>query len=235
MPNPSLSAVSVESTTIDNATSSTTSVTIDATTTILVACVGNGGTTAGGPSGATYNGVAMTASRTDSWTTADNGTSAFFYMVNPPIGTANGVVSWSAGAKTNNGGGVTWVQLKDVDTASPIDASEGANFDTPVTSLNDSVVVVTAGSFILACGEGRSSGGLTVVSDVQITDRVADNDGLAVMYRADATAASNNMNFTTASDRGCISIIALKPLAGGSGLSHVLSGKFASLLKGKLG
>ncbi len=233
-----LSAVSVEGTTIDNVTSSTTSVTIDATTTLLLACSGNGGTTASpAPSGATYNGVAMTASRSDTWTTADEGNSSFFYMVNPPAGTADGVVTWSAAGKTNSGGGVTWVQLKGVDTAAPIDASEGANFNSAVTSITDAVTVVTDQAWVISCAEGRHASGLTLdtsLGAVLITDRVADNEGLGMSYRANVGTGARTMTWTTGLERGAISIVAIKPesaVAGtgptGCGAAMILLGKGA--------
>lgn len=215
-----LSASSVASTGITGATSETTSVTIDATTTFLGVCVANGGSSAGGPSGVTFDGGAMTASRTDSWTGADNGTSSLFYKVNPTVKTANVVASWSASGKNDNGGGFTVFQLKGVNTASPIDASNGSNSgNTFTTSISVDTTVVTDQAWLISCAEGRNSGGVTLdtsLGAVSISNRVVGSDGLGVAYRPNVGIGDRNMNWTQSSDWGGLSVIAIKPAAAGS-------------------
>ena len=130
-----VSAAKVDSTTAQTVTSHTTAVTVDAATKVLLVCVSNSGTVAGGPSGVTYNGSAMTASQSTAWTTTDEGTASFWYTVNPAVTTANVVVSWSATAKTNLGTGNTIMQYSGVDTAALIDAQGGTGFDSLVTTI----------------------------------------------------------------------------------------------------
>ncbi len=217
-----LSAPKVEAAGVVSATSSTQSLTIDATTKVLLACVGSGSYAGGGPSGVTFNGSAMTASQTDSWNGGvdfDAGNSAWYYMVNPTVTTANGVAAWSAAVKNQWGGAVTWIQLSGADTAALIDSSGGASFNTTGSALSASTTVVNDKAWVFSCAAGRASGGLTLdtsLGAVQVTRRGVGNDGFGVSYLAEVGTGARTMRWTQAyNERGSISLIAIKPAAAG--------------------
>jgi len=210
-----VSAAKVDSTTTSSVTSHTTAVTVDATTKVLLVCVSNSGTTAGGPSGVTYDGSAMTASQSTAWTTADEGTASFWYTVNPAVTTANVVVSWSASTKTNLGTGNTIMQYSGVDTAALIDAQGGSSFNTGgATTITHTTTTVADNAWLVDCVNKRVNSAITmVVQDGRtgVTNRSLSNSVAASSYRSAGAPNNYTMDWTLSANRGAISVVSLKP------------------------
>lgn len=165
------------------------------------------------PTGATYNGVAMTAIPSS---TAANGNYkiAGFYLIAPATGTNNIVVSFS-GAMSDMGAGA--VSFTDAHQTTPL----GTAVTATGTNTTPSVTVTTSAGEIVVDGLVIVHGGTLTVdgSQTQRWNSIASN-GFQKYAGSTETAAgaSTPMNWSnSSSQQWAIGAVPIKPVAAGGG------------------
>lgn len=165
------------------------------------------------PTGATYNGVAMTAIPSS---TAANGNYkiAGFYLIAPATGTNNIVVSFS-GAMSDMGAGA--VSFTDADQTTPL----GTAVTATGTNTTPSVTVTTSAGEIVVDGLVIVHGGTLTVdgSQIQRWNSIASN-GFQKYAGSTETAAgaSTSMDWNnSSSQQWAIGAVPIKPVSAGGG------------------
>lgn len=191
----------------------------DNTNGILVVGVGirNSGADTNGVQSVTYGGNACTLIRADEYFNSASKSSALLYLVNPPTGANNIVVTFSGSIWRAIGYGASYIGA---DTSSPIGAHNGQagatgnNPSTNITTLNDNSVIFDA-CFVRAptVSSGTPAGGQTERCD---QTNGATYTLLLGSTKVQATAGGTSMSWTNGSNDGWShSVTEIKELATG--------------------
>jgi hypothetical protein len=187
--------------------------TVSGTQRVLVATCGIGGTPNNKVSGVTYGGIAMSLVRSE----AGNGPSAVTYiyeLVNPPVGTANVVWTFTSSDVTAQGFNASF---NGVDQTTPVSASAGHNNSFASSPLGDSLTLPTGGMVmdVVAAGVPSSDGPLTPGAN-QTQIGTPNTQGL-IITAASYSSTSGAMSWTWtggAQRAGSHSMLALNPASG---------------------
>ena len=163
----------------------------------------------------TYNGVTLTPI-TNGGGGFSNGSEVkvfAWYMVNPPVGTANIVVDLIG---TVNGINLTSVVLRNVDTTNPI-----ADFDsnTFTASGSSSVSLDCVADSLLLGYIGISTASTFTPSGGQTSISSNNSNGYwkESAYKTIASAGSNSLGWTFSTSRGCLIAVNFQPVVEASG------------------
>lgn len=111
------------------------------------------------PTGVTFNAVAMTLFPASGFTSSGRFLNAcWYYMINPPTGTFNIIVSFTG---TTTGGAVYGLSLTGVDQATPIEAVAGNNSLAAAPPWNASPTTITGNAWVANCFYSAAPGPIT--------------------------------------------------------------------------
>lgn len=182
---------------------------------ILIVGVSVGDTTA--VSSITYSGQSLTKIRSDQ-VSGDNRRSEIWYLVNPPSGTADVVVTVDAVESVI----IAVISLNDVHQSSPIDTHNG-NFDASATTHPSVSMTTTVGDAMIIDVVATKNGPMTPdASQTERWDLVVGQTVGSGSTKQTTTAGAHTMSWTNNGglDQWAMSTVALRPsdpLCGPSG------------------